>query len=139
MKKLLILLLLPLLLISSCKEEGCDSSIISQHEVKIRVRVYAIDQNNSPIDQYPVRSVIQKTFCDGDVGFPIEEGGITDEDGLYWGSQYWTLPYTNRKDFVTIYLYAGPNDEKGYKVELSYNNIKNSTHREVEHIFYVHQ
>ncbi len=138
MKKIVILIAFGFLLISACKEEEtCSDTIIPQYTIELSVKIYVFDKNDEMVIGYPSRYIVQKTFCDGDVGFPIEESGNTTSYGYFWG-KYWNLPYTNEKDYVTCYLYAGTLEgELGYSIKIDYNDIKGTTIKQVEHNFYL--
>lgn len=124
MKQLVILIACLFLLFTSCEEDSCDDKIVPQIELSIQVHITVIDGSGNYISQYPVRSIIQKTFCDENLGFPIEETGVTSESGIFSG-EMWTLPYVNSDDYVTVYFYAGVGDnELGASKKINYTSAK---------------
>ncbi len=73
-----------------------------------------------PVNNYPVRYSLQKSFCDGDFGLKITEDGYSDTRGEYIASRSWTIPYTNELDYVYILIYCGTGENKQiteYKVD----------------------
>jgi len=120
----------------SCNEEGCDDTVIGEINITFQAWISVSDRDGNDIDNYPVRYIIQKTFCDGDVGFPIEDSGNTNSNGLFVNGRIWTLPYINELDYVTVYFYAGTGaNELGSAKKYYYDDIKNKSGVLCQHYF----
>lgn len=120
--QLLYIAMLIVFLLYAC-DEKCSDTVVPEHITEFKINVEIVDNAGNFISDYPVKITIQKIFCDGDVGLPITEEGVTSEDGIFWTSQYWPIPYTNSKDVVKVYYYAGTGEnELGYSQQYGYSS-----------------
>lgn len=128
MKKLIFLLFAASMLFSSCKEEGCDTTIIPQVRIQVVATVTVLDANQDPLENYPVQVTYQKFWCDGSSTLVFEYSGATYPNGI-WTTVSTEFQLSNKEDFILVTLYAGTGTNKlNWSEKIYYEDDFNSSY-----------